>query len=53
MKQQHTGQIFGFTSCLVRFPNDHASIIILSNLEETSMDDLIEQLTDLLFEKKR
>jgi hypothetical protein len=49
MRQQHTGQIFGFTSCLARFPNDNACIIILSNFEETSIDDLIERLADILF----
>jgi hypothetical protein len=52
IKQQHAGEIFGFTSCIARFPNDNACIIILSNLEQTSMDNLIESLTDILFEEK-
>jgi hypothetical protein len=52
IKQQHAGQIFGFTSCLARFPNDNACIIVLSNLEETSIDDLIDRLTDILFDEK-
>lgn len=50
VRQQHSGQIFGFTSCLARFPRDNACIIFLSNLEETSVDDVLEKLTDLLFE---
>jgi len=52
IKQQHAGEIFGFTSCIARFPNDNACIIILSNLEQTSIDNLIESLTDILFEEK-
>ena len=48
IKQQHTGEIFGFTSCLARFPNDNACIIVLSNLEGISIDDLIESLTEIL-----
>lgn len=51
IKQQHSGQIFGFTSCLARFPNDDACIIVLSNLEETSIDFLIERLTEILFQE--
>ncbi|CAF3499257.1 unnamed protein product [Rotaria sp. Silwood1] len=52
IKQQHTGEIFGFQSCLVRFPKDNACIIILSNLEETPIYDMIDKLTDILFEEK-
>ena len=53
IRQQHSGQIFGFTSCLARFPQDDATIIVLSNLEETSIDDLIDRLTDILFEENK
>ena len=52
VKQQHSGEIFGFTSCLARFPNDDACIIILSNIESISIDDLVEALTNILFEEK-
>lgn len=53
LRQQHLGQIFGFTSCLARFPNDNACIIILSNLEETSIEDLAESLSEILFDEKK
>ncbi|CAF1266359.1 unnamed protein product [Adineta ricciae] len=53
IKQQHTGQIFGFESCFVRFPDDHASIIILSNLEQASVESLVEDLTDILFQMNK
>ena len=51
IRQHHPGQIFGFTSCLARFPRDNACIIFLSNFEETSVDDVMETLTDILFEE--
>ncbi|CAF0942660.1 unnamed protein product [Adineta steineri] len=53
IKQQHTGEIFGFTSCLARFPNDNACIILLSNVEDISLHDIIEQLTDILFQQNK
>lgn len=53
VKQQHEGQIFGFTSCFARFPNDNACLIILSNLEETSIEELTASLTDILFEEPK
>ena len=52
IRQQHLGQIFGFMSCLARFPNDNACIIILSNLEQADIKDILEDLTDILFEDK-
>jgi hypothetical protein len=52
IKQQHAGQIFGFISCLARFPNDNACIIVLSNLEDALIDDLIDCLTNILFEEQ-
>jgi hypothetical protein len=51
IRQHHVGQIFGFTSCLARFPRDNACIIILSNFEETPIDTIMERLTDILFEE--
>jgi hypothetical protein len=51
IKQQHIGEIFGFTSLIMRFPNDNACIIVLSNLEGISMEEISEHLTDILFEE--
>jgi CubicO group peptidase (beta-lactamase class C family) len=33
----HTGAINGFTAEIVRFPNDHTTIIVLSNLEDAGI----------------
>ncbi|CAF0851302.1 unnamed protein product [Rotaria sordida] len=52
IKQQHTGEIFGFYSCLARFPKDNACIIILTNLEGISVHDILDSLTDILFQEK-
>ncbi|CAF3340208.1 unnamed protein product [Rotaria socialis] len=52
VKQQHFGEIFGFISCLIRFPNDNACIIVLSNLEGTSMHEIADTLSDILFQEK-
>ena len=35
----------------MRFPNQNACIIVLSNLEGISMEEISEHLTDILFEE--
>ena len=51
IQQEHTGQIFGFTSILVRFPRENSCIIVLSNLEETSVETVVDRLSDILFQE--
>ena len=45
----HRGGTEGFTSYLIRFPDDDIVIILLSNRESTDVDGLRERLIDIVF----
>ncbi len=45
----HSGGINGFASVLMRFPDDDAAIIVLSNLEEFDAPQAAYELAEILF----
>jgi len=45
----HRGGTDGFTSYLIRFPDDDVVIVLLSNQESTDVDTLRERLIDVVF----
>lgn len=45
----HEGKINGFHSYLSRYPDDQATIIILSNIETEDVDDIVENVEEILF----
>ena len=47
----HRGGTAGFTSYLIRFPDDDVVIVLLSNQESADLDDLRERLVDVVFTK--
>lgn len=47
----HRGGSAGFTSYLIRFPDDDVVIILLSNNESTDVDALRERLINVVFDK--
>jgi D-alanyl-D-alanine carboxypeptidase len=47
----HRGGTAGFSSYLIRFPDDDVVIVLLSNQEFTDVDSLRERLIDIVFTK--
>jgi CubicO group peptidase (beta-lactamase class C family) len=47
----HRGGTAGFTSYLIRFPDDDVVIVLLSNNESTDVDALRERLINVVFDK--
>ena len=47
----HVGQIFGFASLIMRYPDDKVTLIVLSNLETTSIDGIQTTISDIVFSK--
>jgi CubicO group peptidase (beta-lactamase class C family) len=47
----HRGGTAGFSSYLIRFPDDDVAIVLLSNNESTDVDALRERLIDIVFTK--
>ena len=48
----HGGGIEGFKACILRFPESHACIIVLSNFEHARATNIGQDLTAILFGEK-
>ncbi len=44
----HGGGIFGFSTYIARFPDDRATVIILSNLSGTDVEQIVRKISRLL-----
>jgi CubicO group peptidase (beta-lactamase class C family) len=47
----HDGGIYGFATAIMRYPEDRATIIVLSNRETTYVRDITEQIAKIVFEE--
>jgi CubicO group peptidase (beta-lactamase class C family) len=47
--QTHAGEINGFTSVLTRFPDDNATVIVLSNFDDMPVEGIAQDLAAILF----
>lgn len=45
----HPGLLYGYSAFLARFPDDRATIILLSNLEEAPLADHVDRIAEMLF----
>jgi CubicO group peptidase (beta-lactamase class C family) len=45
----HTGLLYGFTSILVRYPEERVTIILLSNLEDTVLTEDADYIAEQVF----
>ena len=52
LKEFHEGSDPGFAAFEIRYPSEHAFIIVLSNLEDAPVRDMANDLSALLFEGK-
>ncbi len=50
--QVHSGEINGFTSFLARFPEEHATVIVLSNFDNMPVETIAHDLAAIMFGEK-
>jgi CubicO group peptidase (beta-lactamase class C family) len=50
--QVHGGEINGFTSFLARFPEEHATVIVLSNFDNMPVEMIARDLAAIMFGEK-
>lgn len=50
--QVHSGEINGFTSFLARFPEEHATVIVLSNFDNMPVETIAGDLAAIMFGEK-
>lgn len=50
--QVHAGEINGFTSFLARFPEEHATVIVLSNFDNMPVETIARDLAAIMFGEK-
>ena len=50
--QVHGGEINGFTSFLTRFPEEHATVIVLSNFDNMPVETIAHDLAAIMFGEK-
>ena len=48
----HTGGVIGFESCIARFPDDDAFVVVLSNFEGTNPQGIAHELAMVIFGQK-
>ncbi|MDQ3020739.1 MAG: serine hydrolase [Bacteroidota bacterium] len=47
----HSGDIFGFSTMITRYPNDNNCIILLSNSSSANIEDLNEGISEILYDQ--
>ena len=50
--QVHAGEINGFTAFLARFPEEHATVIVLSNFDNMPVETIARDLGAIMFREK-
>jgi hypothetical protein len=51
-RYSHYGETVGFRNAIQRFPDDHLTVIVLSNRAEVDAPALAESVADLYFVKR-
>jgi len=50
-RMHHTGSTCGFATIIQRYPDDHFTVIILTNRNEPALNELADKLTDLFLKE--
>src|SRR6185436_15347763 len=49
MSISHGGGIYGFATQIVRYPDDHVTVVVLSNVEGASAGQIANNLSSIVF----